>query len=983
MKPQRWKEIEKLYNAALEIDPGRRREYLAQTCAGDESLRKEVERMLDCEQEASMFIEAPAIEMLAQGLAADSALFKGTQSMIGKPLSHYQISRLIGKGGMGEVYQAKDQKLGRDVAIKVLPEEFARDADRVGRIEREAKLLASLNHPNIGAIYGLEESGGINFLVLELVEGETLADRIKTGPVPVEEALKLALQIAEALEAAHDKGIMHRDLKPANIKVTPDGKVKVLDFGLAKAFAGDHGELNLSNSLTLSNDITQLGVIQGTAAYMSPEQARGKTVDKKADIWAFGCVLFEMLTGRAAFSGTDLTDILAAVIRSEPDWSSLPSGSQWRLREMLERCLNKESRNRYHDISDVRVDLQKILADPGGVIHPVSVEPLSKYKRITWIAAVFVLIALLAIPAFRSSKPTPPMEQPQPYCLSFVVPKAHMLGLALTRPRLAVSPDGNKFVYCTPKGIYLRLLGDLQDKLIQGTDSNPEQPFFYPSGESIGFWSERDRKFKKININGTVPVNLFKERAPGYVTCNEDNTIIFSAPEAGIKRISVDAVDGEPELLIKSETDTLFTPRLLPGGKSVIFTIATSTKDDYQIAVQSLQTGTLTKLTRGSDAYYLHQTGHLIYILDKDLVASAFDPETLKISGGPTAIIPAILRTTGVPHFAVSTSGSGTIVYLSETPIESLPKRKLVWVDRNGKEESLGIEPGAYNNPRISPDGRKLVLSVGTLSDFVIKIWDLVDKFMIQKTDEGNIDSLPLWTPNGKRVVFYRQTKANFEVRSIALDNGNKNELPSYHLQRKMILPECWVDEKTLLTTATTVGSGHFTIGILSMEEAPPQWRALSKGNHSEFEPRLSPDGRWMAYTSIESGQNEVWVSQYPEINKGPWRVDNGGGNSPLWSPDGRELFYRNEEDEVMEVPIETSASGFSHGTPKSLFKGHYVRSELSEGNYDRLHTWDISLDGQRFLMMKEDNASASGGPQNINVILNFFEYVRQKASMK
>jgi serine/threonine-protein kinase len=318
---------------------------------------------------------------------------------IGQNLSHYSIVEKIGKGGMGEVYRAKDQKLGRDVAIKVLPEEFARDTDRVARFQREAKLLASLNHANIAAIHGLEESGGKNFLVLELVEGETLADRIKAGPVPVEEALRLALQIAEALEAAHEKGVIHRDLKPTNIKVTPEGKVKVLDFGLAKAYAGDREEVNLSNSPTLSDAATQQGVILGTAAYMSPEQARGKSVDKRADIWAFGCVLFEMLTGRAAFSGKDVTDILAAVIRTEPEWSSLRSNLHWRLREVLERCLKKDAKDRYHDISDVKVDIQRVSTDPSGVfVQPVTmVEPRTRLRTILpWVAAAIVLGGVIA-----------------------------------------------------------------------------------------------------------------------------------------------------------------------------------------------------------------------------------------------------------------------------------------------------------------------------------------------------------------------------------------------------------------------------------------------------------------------------------------------------------------------------------------------------------------------------------------------------------
>jgi serine/threonine protein kinase len=361
--------------------------------------------------------------------------------MIGKTLSHYQITNLIGKGGMGEVYQAKDQRLGRDVAIKVLPEEFAKDTDRVARFQREAKLLASLNHPNIAAIYGLEESGGTNFLVLELVEGGTLADRIKQGPITVEEALKLALQIAEGLEAAHEKGVIHRDLKPANIKVTPDGKVKVLDFGLAKAFAGEQENLNLSNSPTLSNAATQQGLILGTAAYMSPEQARGKEVDRRADIWAFGCVLYEMLTGRAAFSGRDVTEILAAVIRAEPEWKSLPANLHWRLRELLERCLEKEAKDRYSGINDARVDIQKALSDPSGVL--VQSRMAVRHRKVLslklpWVAAIAILCIIFAGVAVWKLKPPEPRQVVRLY---YELPKDQEFS-GIGGRSLAVSPDG-------------------------------------------------------------------------------------------------------------------------------------------------------------------------------------------------------------------------------------------------------------------------------------------------------------------------------------------------------------------------------------------------------------------------------------------------------------------------------------------------------------------------------------------------------------
>jgi serine/threonine-protein kinase len=384
--------------------------------------------------------------------------------MVGKTLVHYEITAEIGKGGMGEVYQAKDTKLGRDVAIKVLPEEFARDTDRVARFQREAKLLASLNHPNIAAIFGLEESDGTHFLVMELIEGDTLADRIKSGPIPVEEALKLALQIAEALEAAHEKGVIHRDLKPANIKVTPDGKVKVLDFGLAKAYVGDSENVSPLDSPTLSAAATQQGVILGTAAYMSPEQARGKPVDKRADIWAFGVVLYEMLTGRSAFSGGDQADTLAAVIRSEPEWNSLPTNLHWRLKEVLERCLEKKARDRYSGISDARVDIQKALADPSGLfVQPSGISKPRKRIRLglPLVAAIVILTAIIIGAGVWYLKPSEPRRVVR---LDHELPEKQSLNLAFDSTfghTLAVSPDGTRIVYSTGEGLFARSMNEL------------------------------------------------------------------------------------------------------------------------------------------------------------------------------------------------------------------------------------------------------------------------------------------------------------------------------------------------------------------------------------------------------------------------------------------------------------------------------------------------------------------------------------------
>ena len=479
-------------------------------------------------------------------------------SMIGKTLAHYEITSQLGKGGMGEVYQAKDRKHGRDVAIKVLPEEFAKDSDRVSRFQREAKLLASLNHPNIAAIYGLEESSGTNFLVLELVEGDTLADRIKAGPVPIEESLKLALQIAEALEAAHEKGIIHRDLKPANIKVTPDGKVKVLDFGLAKAFAGDQ-EANLSNSPTLSDAATQQGVILGTAAYMSPEQAKGKTVDKRADIWAFGVVLFEMLTGRQLFKGETVSETLAAVLMREPDFSTLPPNLHPRIRLLLERCLEKDVKNRYGSIGDARVDIQKALADPSGVlVQPIAgAEPRTRLQTILpWVAAAIVLTAIVAGVAVWKLRPPEPKRVIR---FDYEFPASQQFSDKTSGPfqyPLAVSPDGTKFVYLTTEGLYLRSMEALDARLIPGTDKDSVQFFFSPDGQWIGYFSQSDQKLKKVAISGGGPAILCDAGTSVFGGgWDSEETIVYSHFPSGIMRVSANG--GTPENLLKETLQNL------------------------------------------------------------------------------------------------------------------------------------------------------------------------------------------------------------------------------------------------------------------------------------------------------------------------------------------------------------------------------------------------------------------------------------------
>ncbi|HSW40288.1 MAG TPA: protein kinase, partial [Acidobacteriota bacterium] len=663
--------------------------------------------------------------------------------MIGKTLGHYQITSQIGKGGMGEVYQAKDLTLGRDVGIKVLPEEFARDPDRVARFQREAKLLASLNHPNIAAIYGLEESAGTNFLVLELVEGETLADQLKSGPIPVEESLKLALQIAEALEAAHEKGVIHRDLKPANIKVTPEGKVKVLDFGLAKAFAGEQGDLNLSNSPTLSDAATQQGVILGTAAYMSPEQAKGKTVDKRADIWAFGVVLFEMLTGRQLFSGETVSETLAAVLMREPDFSALPPNLHPRIRFLLERCLEKQAKDRYHDISDVRVDIQKVLADRSGVFaQPVTVvESRTRPRAIMpWAAATLVLGLIIAgVAVWNLRKPEPK----QVMRFDYELPEGQQF-TSLGLPVLAVSPDGKQFVYSTTNGLFIRSVNELTAKLVAGTEGPTSQPFFSPDGKWIGYFSGADRQLKKINAGGSAPVTLCAVPQLVGASWSKDNTIVYGQlPPGPIMRISGNG--GTPEALIKQKSAALLFPQILPDGNSVLYAESPSLTQS-RIMVQSLESGKSKELFAGTRAEYL-PTGHLIYRLrnNNNLFAVPFDLDKLEVASGPVPIVEG-MRQCGV-------SKAGTLAYIPGTATGT--GHTLVWVDRNGKEDPLPAPPNDYMQPKISPDGTRVAVTIeGT--DMDIGIWDLTRNSMTRLTFDEKRETVPLWTPDGKRIIYAR-----------------------------------------------------------------------------------------------------------------------------------------------------------------------------------------------------------------------------------
>jgi eukaryotic-like serine/threonine-protein kinase len=964
MKPNRLQEISNLYHAALDL-PVDERETFLKTCA-DEDMRREVQAMLADETKLRDFLENPALEVAGRLKTTERPSLSGTH------LGSYHIVSELGRGGMGEVYRAKDRKLQREVAIKVLPEEFAKDADRVSRFQREARLLAFLNHPNIAAIHGLEESSGKNFLVLELVEGETLREQLNRGPIPVEESLKLAVQIAEALEAAHEKGVIHRDLKPANIKVTPDGILKVLDFGLAKAFAAEP-EANLSNSPTLSNAATKQGIILGTAAYMSPEQARGKSVDKRTDIWAFGCLLFEMLTGRAAFQGEDVSEILASVIKGDLHLDLLPANIHPRIRELLSRCIQKDLKKRYRDIGDVQFELEQVLADPGGLlVQPITtVEHRTKLRAVLpWIAAALVLGALIAGVSVWKLRPTEPRQ---------VIRLDHdplegQQYSSITDAVLAASPDGKKFAYSTTNGLYLRSVDELTAKLIPGTEGYTEEPFFSPDGKWIGYFSGADRKLKKVAVTGGIPAVLCDVVQLDGAWWSADSTIVYGRYPGDIMRISANG--GTPESIVEAKSGILQWPQVLPDGKSVLYTV-TIGNTPSKIMIQSIKSGEPKELLAGVMARYL-QSGHIVYMRPDNfsLLAVPFDLDRLEVTGEPVAIVENVFRYGSAPQYAVS--NSGTLVYMPDITGVLTPGRTLVWVDRNGKEEPIAAPPNFYGLPKISPDGTRLALTVHDGVNYSIFIWNFVRETLTRLTFDEGSEYQSVWTPDGKRIV-YASSRAGVCWRQ-ADGTGEAEQLAS--LPDRVLLPWSFSSDGKTLVSVEAVGGARLDIGMMSMEGDHAR-KPLLQEKHAEVQPKISPDGRWMAYASTESDQNtEVYVRPFPDVDRGIWQVSTGGGSSPLWSPDGRELFYLSNDNSVMAGAVETKPT-FSYGTPKSLFRSIYAGVSVSSGT-----PWDIAPDGKRFLMLKPpaptDKASTAGVPRpKINIVLNWIEELKQRVPIK
>ncbi len=831
--------------------------------------------------------------------------------MIGKTLGSYEILSPLGKGGMGEVWRARDSKLGREVAIKTLPEEFAKDEERLTRFEREAKLLASLNHPNIAAIYGLEEDNGTRFLVPELVEGDTLADRLKRGAIPVAESLKLALQIAEALEAAHEKGVIHRDLKPANIKVTPDGKVKVLDFGLAKALAGDGSDVNLSQSPTLSMTATQQGVILGSAAYMAPEQARGQEVDKRADVWAFGCVLYEMLTGRQTWAGPTVTDMIAAAVAKDADFTILPVNINPRIQELLRRCLEKEPKNRWQAVGDVRVEVEQVLGDPDGlVVQPVAdVVQAPPRPVLRWVGATFLVTAIVAAIATWNLKPHPPMS---------VVRFTHLLPdeqvfTAADQKLVGVAPDGSSIVYVANGQLWIRDVGSEEARPVSGTQEYPGNPIFSPDGQWIAY--RAGNQLKKVEIAGGTPVPLYDGtdlRGWDWV----DDTVYFGQPGM---IMSVSANGGTPEVVVDNGTG----PHMLPGGAVLLFNRQSGgASSGAQIWAYELETGEETLLIEDGQAPSYASTGHLIYYLNQTIFAAPFDAANLTVTGGPVPLIESVSRipASPVPHFGLS--DNGTVVYV-KGGVSTIANRILALVDRNGDVEPLNVPPAQYSTPRISPDGTQL--AVQTTEDdgqSIVWVYDLSGNSAIRRlTQEGN-NSRPIWTPGGERLTFASDRDGTTSIWWQPADGSGVAERLTTAEEGTRHLPESWSPDGNVLSFAVR-RRRDYGIWTLSLDGGATPELFYDQPESVEVGSLFSPDGKWLAYYSSEGGPaRQVFVQAFPATGS-KHQITQAGGLFPVWSPDGNELFYRRETGtgetpRITGVDVSTDG-GFRFGIEQTL----------------------------------------------------------------
>lgn len=958
MRPEQWRQVEDLYHAAVPLPAHEREAFLTDACAGDTALRRRVESLLAQPTSVPGFLDHPATS-LAEGVAMAAE----AESLCGRRLDHYEIRERIGMGGMGEVYRARDVRLGRDVAFKIVSRALADDSERRGRFEREARLLALLNHPHIASIYGLEHIDGIRAIVMELVEGETLATKIAQGPLRVGEALRIAGEIADALDAAHQRGIVHRDLKPANVAVGRDGAVKVLDFGLGRIVRTDDVEADVRNA-TMTLEHTRSGIILGTAPYMSPEQARGQPIDKRTDVWAFGCVVYEMLTGQRAFRGSSFSETLAAILDREPVWDALPDSLPPVFSLFVRRCLQKDPNKRIRDIGDVRMAIE-------GAFETTTIQ--ATRRRWPAAAALVAALALVAVTAAVTSWIGTNLEVRRVSRFVHTLPE----GLAFSNPDyplVTVAPDGATIVFVANNQLYRRALDAVTASPIRGTEGRPTTPFFSPDGQTVGYWDRGAEQLRTVPLAGGTPVPLTGAVDFFGASWGADGQIVFGRAD-GIWRIRSNG--GRPERLVEiASGERVHGPWMLPDGRSVMFTLVKTAMivgqsnawDQAEIVIQSLDSGERTSILRGSDARYV-PTGHLLYALDTVVYAVPFNLQTFARVDRPVPVIEDVARTTqagispGGANYAIS-DNSTLVFVLNSTNLGMLPRR-LLSVDRRGTSEPVVDEERAYWRPRISPDGTRIVVEVEQ-ADQRSQLW-VVDRSerTASPITSGGENTFAVWTPDGRSIIFRGLQSGTMGLYRQSADGTGAPEL-------------IWGgDERPYPTDVSRDGVVVFTEGAQTGDRRIRTLR-LADGAVSDFlnTPAMehmamfSPDGAWLAYVSNESGRDEVYVRPYPPIPGIGQLISNGGGSGPVWAADGASLYYRGASGDLMVVPT-TLRPRFTRGRPLPVFP---LRDRFRvSGNAS---AYDITADGKHFIMVSEiENRPVT---RQLEVVLNWWEELKR-----
>jgi serine/threonine-protein kinase len=880
----------------------------------------------------------------------------------GATLGHYEILSTLGAGGMGEVYRARDTQLGREVAIKVLLDEVSADPERLARFEREARVLASLNHNNVATLHGFEKHEDTSFLVMELVEGETLADRITRGPMSVEQAVGIFLQIADGLHAAHAKGVVHRDLKPANIKLGADGQtLKILDFGLARAMAGEISEQvgpAVSESPTLTLAATMRGEILGTAGYMSPEQARGDAADEQSDIWAFGACLYESLTGDKAFGGSTVSDSLAAVLKDDPAWQALPDDLPRALRRALDRCLSKSRRQRFADIRDARLDLEEALTEVTEELEAPEVVLAS--RRPHWAASVVIalLAATAAAVAAWNLRADPPRQISR-----FTLNEGALIRIGQYWPDLAISPTTRTVAYTGADGLIVQPLDALDGLLLEGTEG-ATNPFFSPDGRSIAFLDTGKNALVKAPVEGGSMVDIVT--VPGFflgADWGEDDTIVYAVFELGLFRVS--AAGGTPELIAQppNETgrDVFAWPQFLPGAEEVLVTEVRDTRfAEADLAILSLRSGEIEPVAPDLGSARYATSGHLVHGREGALRAVRFDISSRKILGKPVQILENLVTKSamGVADFDVS--DDGTLVYITGQGGSSI-SRSLALVDRQGGEQVLAAPSRAYEYPSFSPTGDRIAVSSRD-EDVDLWVWNLARETLTRLTFDPASEFYAFWTSDGRDVIFGSNRDGfNAIYRKPADGTGSAEQLVGG--EGNLYPTGVTADGSAVLYRQGVVGS--VDVGVAPLGGAGEPTLLLTSA-FSETNASVSPDGEWLVYQSDDSGRNEIFVRPYPEVEAGRWQISTGGGTHPAWSPAGGEIFFQalGGKFTLMSVPF-TDAGNFEAGTPREVFSGPYY-SGIGR-------SYDVSPDGRQFVVLRDRAAAGDGGPPaRVAVVLNW-----------